>query len=167
MQFVIACCKRSDSSLSQAFRQRAVRSKESDEKQRATGERGAYRRYPSHLPRFYFFALLFTSHRPPLSEGLEQAKFVKTKRYCKSQVPGSISQTAVLNLFSGLVNLSAGRAIYEMNGAPSFQRSLSNIVQYYFFGCCSHFEIPVQYESQRTPLAPRPSNFCYTNSVNK
>ena len=66
------------------------------------------------------FALLFTSHRPPLSERLEQAKFMKTKRYCKSQVPGSISQTAVLNSFSGLVNLSAGRTIYEMNSAPPF-----------------------------------------------
>ena len=29
---------------------------------------------PLLLPRFYFFALLFTSHRSPLSERLEQAK---------------------------------------------------------------------------------------------
>ena len=28
---------------------------------------------PLPLPRFYFFALLFTSHRSPLSERLEQA----------------------------------------------------------------------------------------------
>ena len=36
---------------------------------------------PLPLPRFYFFALLFTSHRSPLSERLEQAKettFVKS-----------------------------------------------------------------------------------------
>ena len=59
-------------SLFQAFRQwRAVRSKESDEKQRGTGD---------PLPRFYFFALLFTSHRSPLSERLEQATiFWKSK----------------------------------------------------------------------------------------
>ena len=31
---------------------------------------------PLPLPRFYFFALLFTSHRSALSERLEQAKLV-------------------------------------------------------------------------------------------
>ena len=57
------------SSLFQAFRQwRAVRSKESDKKQRGTGERGSL----SHSL-LHFFALLFTSHRSPLSERLEQA----------------------------------------------------------------------------------------------
>ena len=46
------------------------RSKESDEKQRGTGERGE----------LYFFALLFTSHRSPLSERQEQATlFWKSK----------------------------------------------------------------------------------------
>ena len=33
---------------------------------------------PLPLPRFYFFALLFTSHRSPLSELLEQAITVWT-----------------------------------------------------------------------------------------
>ena len=41
-----------------------MRNKESDEKS------------PLLLPRFYFFALLFTSHRSPLSERLEQAKML-------------------------------------------------------------------------------------------
>ena len=31
---------------------------------------------PLLLPRFYFFELLFSSHRSPLSERLEQAKMV-------------------------------------------------------------------------------------------
>ena len=52
------------SGLFQAFRQwRAVRSKESDK------SRGGL---PRSLPRFYFFALLFTSHRSPLSEHAER-----------------------------------------------------------------------------------------------
>ena len=49
-----------------------MRSKESDERKRGTGERGAGTS-PLLLPRFYFFALLFTSHRSPLPERLEQA----------------------------------------------------------------------------------------------
>ena len=49
-----------------------MRSKESDEKKRGTGERVAGTS-PLLLPRFYFFALLFTSQRSPLSERLEQA----------------------------------------------------------------------------------------------
>ena len=35
---------------------------------------------PLPLPRFYFFALLFTSHRSPLSERLEQANSVRVKK---------------------------------------------------------------------------------------
>ena len=39
-----------------------------------TGERGAVPLSPLPLPRFYFFALLFNSHRSPLSGRLEQAR---------------------------------------------------------------------------------------------
>ena len=35
---------------------------------------------PLLLPRFYFFALLFTSHRSPVSERLEQATKLLAKR---------------------------------------------------------------------------------------
>ena len=35
---------------------------------------------PLLLPRFYFFSLLFTSHRSPLSERLEQATKLLAKR---------------------------------------------------------------------------------------
>ena len=48
-----------------------MQSKESDESRGGLG-REALTSNP--LPRFYFFALLFTSHRSPVSERLEQAK---------------------------------------------------------------------------------------------
>ena len=53
----LACSKRSDSG-------------ERCEVKKAMKSRGGS---PLLLPRFYFFALLFTSHRAPLSERLEQA----------------------------------------------------------------------------------------------
>ena len=72
----------------QAFRQwRAVRSKESDEKQRRTRERGS----PLLLPRFYFFALLFTSHSFPLSERLEQARSCREKCNVRCRFSGDFS----------------------------------------------------------------------------
>ena len=40
---------------------------------KSRGGLGREVREPLPLPRFYFFALLFTSHRSPLSERLEQA----------------------------------------------------------------------------------------------
>ena len=61
-KFKIACSKRSDSG-ERCRVKKAMKSR---------GGLGIL------LPRFYFFALLFTSHRSPLSERLEQAKF-KTK----------------------------------------------------------------------------------------
>ena len=36
---------------------------------------------PLPLPRFYFFALLFTLHRSPLSERLEQARLSKVPSF--------------------------------------------------------------------------------------
>ena len=54
----LACSKRSDSG-------------ERCEVKKAMKSRGELGR--EVLPRFYFFALLFTSHRSPLSERLEQA----------------------------------------------------------------------------------------------
>ena len=64
---VLACSKRSDSG-------------ERCEVKKAMKSRGGLGREvprsPLPLPRFYFFALLFTSHRSPLSERLEQATMV-------------------------------------------------------------------------------------------
>ena len=81
----LTLCKFFDSSLFQAFRQwRAVRSKESNEKQRGTGERGAGTSFPLSpllLPRCYFFVLLFTLHRSPLSERLEQATLTAVSNF--------------------------------------------------------------------------------------
>ena len=58
----LACSKRSDSG-------------ERCEVKKAMKSRGGLgREVPLPLPRFYFFALLFISHRSPLSERLEQAK---------------------------------------------------------------------------------------------
>ena len=46
---------------------------------RGWGERcGVFPLSPLLLPRFYFYALLFTSHRSPLSERLEQATWEAT-----------------------------------------------------------------------------------------
>ena len=56
----IVCSKRSDSG-------------ERCEVKKAMKSRGGLGREVLLLPRFYFFALLFTSHRSPLSERLEQA----------------------------------------------------------------------------------------------
>ena len=58
----LACSKRSDSG-------------ERCEVKKAMKSRGGLGREvpPLPIPRFYFFALLFTSHRSPLSERLEQA----------------------------------------------------------------------------------------------
>ena len=61
----LACSKRSDSG-------------ERCEVKKAMKSRGGLGREvfppsPLPLPRFYFFALLFTSHRSPLSKRLEQA----------------------------------------------------------------------------------------------
>ena len=57
----LACSKRSDSG-------------ERCRVKKAMKSRGGLgREVPLLLPRFYFFALLFTSHRSPLSERLEQA----------------------------------------------------------------------------------------------
>ena len=53
---IVACSKRSDSG-------------ERCEVKKAMKSRGG-------LPRFYFFALLFSSHRSPLSECLEQASVI-------------------------------------------------------------------------------------------
>ena len=58
-----------------------MRSKESDE---SRGGLGREVREPLLLPRFYFFALLFTSHRSPLSERLEQANRLQV---CPSVTP--------------------------------------------------------------------------------
>ena len=64
----IVCSKRSDSG-------------ERCEVKKAMKSRGGpYFLY--YLPRFYFFALLFTSHRSPLSERLEQAV------ECSTRMPG-------------------------------------------------------------------------------
>ena len=57
----LACSKRSDSG-------------ERCEVKKAMKSRGGLGREVLLLPRFYFFALLFTSHRSPLSERLEQAR---------------------------------------------------------------------------------------------
>ena len=57
--WILVCSKRSDSG-------------ERCEVKKAMKSRGGLGALP--LPRFYFFALLFTSHRSPLSERLEQAK---------------------------------------------------------------------------------------------
>ena len=68
--YSIACSKRSDSG-------------ERCEVKKAMKSRGGLEREvrfplsPLLLPRFYFFALLFTSHRSPLSECLEQAIYSK------------------------------------------------------------------------------------------
>ena len=62
----VACSKRSDSG-ERCEVKKAMKSR---------GELGREVRFPLSplpLPRFYFFALLFTSHRSPLSERLEQA----------------------------------------------------------------------------------------------
>ena len=72
-------------SLFQAFRWwRAVRSKESDG-ERSEGKKAMKSRgglvSPLPLPRFYFFAFLFTSHRSPVSERLEQATCIVTKLF--------------------------------------------------------------------------------------
>ena len=67
-QFWLACSKRSDSGERCEIKI-AMKSR---------GGLGREVREPSltsPLPRFYFFALLFSSHRSPLSERLEQAKF--------------------------------------------------------------------------------------------
>ena len=42
---------------------------------------------PHPLPRFYFFALLFSSHRSPLSERLEQAKQSTSGRPTAAKIP--------------------------------------------------------------------------------
>ena len=60
-----------------------MRSKDSDEKERGTGERGL----TSPIPRFYFFALLFSLHRSPLSERLEQANVYKVVRVAGQSKP--------------------------------------------------------------------------------
>ena len=57
----LACSKSSDSG-------------ERCEVKKAMKSRGGLSPLP--LPRFYFFALLFTSHRSPVSERLEQARVV-------------------------------------------------------------------------------------------
>ena len=60
----LACSKRSDSGERCGVK-------------KAMNSRGG----PLLLPRFYFFALVFTSHRSPLSERLEQAivkSYIKT-----------------------------------------------------------------------------------------
>jgi len=66
----LACSKRSDSGerceVKKAMKSRGGLGKE------------VFPLSPLLLPRFYFFALLFTSHRSPLSERLEQA-IVKRK----------------------------------------------------------------------------------------
>ena len=64
----IACSKRSDSG-------------ERCEVKIAMKRRGGLGREvsPPPLPRFYFFALLFSLHRSPLSERLEQAKGVQSR----------------------------------------------------------------------------------------
>ena len=48
-------------------------SKRSDSGERCEVKKAMKSRGGLPLPRFYFFALLFTSHRSPLSERLEQA----------------------------------------------------------------------------------------------
>ena len=60
---MVACSKRSDSG-------------EQCEVKKAMKSRGGNGESSAPLPRFYFFALLFTSHRSPLSERLEQASLV-------------------------------------------------------------------------------------------
>ena len=61
----VACSKRSDSG-------ERCEVKKAMKRRRGLG-REVRERSPLPLPRFYFFALLFTSHRSPLSERLEQA----------------------------------------------------------------------------------------------
>ena len=56
----LACSKRSDSGERCGVK-------------KAMESRGGLGRAPLLLPRFYFFALLFTSHRSRLSERMEQA----------------------------------------------------------------------------------------------
>ena len=74
MQFV-ACSKRSDSG-ERCEVKKAMKSKG------GLGRESAGTLSPLLLPRFYFFALLFTSPRSPLSERLEQAtKFPDLHRY--------------------------------------------------------------------------------------
>ena len=65
---VVACSKRSDSG-ERCKAKKAMKSR---------GELGREVREPLLLPRFYFFALLFSSHRSPLSERLEQARVVES-----------------------------------------------------------------------------------------
>ena len=60
---VVACSKRSDSG-------ERCRVKKAIKSRGGLGREGLS---PLPLPRFYFLALLFTSHRSPLSERLEQA----------------------------------------------------------------------------------------------
>ena len=62
----IVCSKRSDSG-ERCEVKKAMKSRGD------WGERCGFPLSPLPLPRFYFFALLFTSHSSPLSERLEQA----------------------------------------------------------------------------------------------
>ena len=70
----LACSKRSDSG-------------EQCEVKKAMKSRGGLGREPLLLPRFYFFVLLFTSHRSPLSEHLEQATKKREKEIPFSPFP--------------------------------------------------------------------------------
>ena len=65
---VVACSKRSDSG-ERCKVKKAMKSR---------GGLGREVREPLLLPRFYFYALLFSSHRSPLSERLEQARVVES-----------------------------------------------------------------------------------------
>ena len=64
----LACSKRSDSG-ERCEVKKAMKSRGGLERE----VREPHLTSPLLLPRFYFFALLFTSHRSPLSERLEQA----------------------------------------------------------------------------------------------
>ena len=79
--WILVCSKRSDSG-------------ERCEVKKAMKSRGGLGREvreplsPLLLPRFYFFALLFTSHRSPLSERLEQASWI-CSRFSRVQIRGN------------------------------------------------------------------------------
>ena len=76
---ILACSKRSDSG-ERCEVKKAMKSR---------GELGREVRFPLSplpLPRFYFFALLFTSHRSPLSERPEQATLIYG-RHSKESLP--------------------------------------------------------------------------------
>ena len=67
---VLACSKRSDSG-------ERCRVKKAMKSRGGLGREVRFPLSPLLLPRFYFFALPFTSHRSPLSECLEQATLVR------------------------------------------------------------------------------------------